>query len=58
MLQDWYQPECNTVWAESKVFGKLLNLKLAPEQQSLADSSIWMDQLALGKSQAVRLSAI
>ena len=32
MLQDWYQPECNTVWAESKIFGKLLNLKLAPEQ--------------------------
>lgn len=54
MLRDWYQPECNTVWPESKVFGKLLNLKLAPEQQSLVDSSIQMDQWVLGKSQAAQ----
>ena len=29
-----YQPERNTVWTESKVFGKLFNLKVTPEQQS------------------------
>ena len=54
MLWDWYQPECNTVWAESKVFGKLLNLKLALEQQSSVDSGIQIDQWALGKSQAAQ----
>ena len=40
------------MWSESKVFGKLLNLQLAPEQQSSVDSSTQMDQLALGKLQA------
>ena len=55
MLQDLYQPECNTVWTESKVFGKLFNLKIIPEQQSSVESSIWIDQQALGKSQAWQL---
>ena len=55
MLWDWYQPECNTVLTEYKVFGKLFNLKLTPEQQSSVDSSIWMDQWALGKSQVSQL---
>ena len=52
MLHDWYQPEQNTVWAEYKVFAKLINLKLAPEQQSSVDSGICIDQWALGKSQS------
>ena len=55
MLRDWYHPEHNTVWMESKVFGKLNGLKLTPEQQSSVDSSIRMDQWALGKSQASQL---
>ena len=51
MLCDWYQPERNTVWAEPKVFAKLGNLKLAPEQQSSVDSGICLDQWALGELQ-------
>ena len=43
-LCDWYQPERNSVWAEQKVFDKLINLKLAPEQQSSVDSGIHIDQ--------------
>ena len=50
-----YQPERNTVWTESKVFGKLFNLKIIPEQQSSVESGIWIDQWALGKSQAWQL---
>ena len=34
-----------------KLFSKLNGLKLTPEQESLVDSSIWMDQWALGKTQ-------
>ena len=44
MLQDWYQPEHGSVWAEQKVFDKLNDLKLAPEQQSSVDSSFRIDQ--------------
>ena len=43
MLGDWYQSERNTVWTESKVFGKLNGLKLTFEQQSSVNSGIWMD---------------
>ena len=52
MLRDWYQPEQNTVWVEPKVFAKLVDLKLAPEQQSSVDSGI--DQWALGKLQVAQ----
>ena len=34
MLCDWYQPEHGSVLAEQKVFDKLNDLKIAPEQQS------------------------
>ena len=43
IVRNWYQPERNTVWTESKVFGKLFGLKLILEQQSSVDSSIQMD---------------
>ena len=52
MLHDRYQPERNSVWAEQKVFDKLIDLKLAPEQQSSVDSGIRFDQWALGRSQS------
>ena len=52
MLCDRYQPERNSVWAEQKVFDKLIDLKLAPEQQSSVDSGIHIDQWALGKLQS------
>ena len=54
MLCDWYQPEQNSVWVEPKVFDKLIDLKLAPEQQSSVDSGIHIDQWALGKSQVAQ----
>ena len=50
ILHDWYQPEHGSVWAEQKVFDKINNLKLAPEQQSSVDSGIRIDQWVLGKS--------
>ena len=52
MLHDWYQLDCGSARAEQKVFNKLNNLKLAPEQQSSVDSSIRLDQWALGRSQS------
>ena len=48
LLWGWVQPERNTVWLEQKLFSKLNGLKLTPEQQSLMDSGIQMDQGALG----------
>ena len=51
MLRDWYQPEHGSVWVEQKVFDKLNHLKLAPEQQSLVDSGIRINQWALGRLQ-------
>ena len=50
MLQDWYQPQRGMVWPEQKVFGKLNKLKLAPDQQSMVDSGVRVDQFALGRS--------
>ena len=50
MLQDWYQLQRSTVWHEQKVFGKLNKLKLAPDQQSVVDSGVRVDQFALGWS--------
>ena len=52
MLQDWFQTERNTVWAEAKVNEKLHNLVLVLEQQSAVDSGICLDQWALGRTQA------
>ena len=43
MLREWFQPDHNMVWSESKVFSRLNSLKLTTEQQSLVDSGIRMD---------------
>ena len=50
LLQGRFQPEQNTVWSEQKLLCKLKGLKLTPEQQSLVDSGIQMDQWTLDKS--------
>ena len=44
ILSDWYHPERGSVWAEQKVFDKLNDLKLAPEQKSSVDNVILIDQ--------------
>ena len=43
MLRDWYQLEHNSVWAEQKVFDKLNDLKLTPEQQISVERGIHID---------------
>ena len=55
MLWEWFQPDHNTVWLESKAFSRLNSLKLTMEQQSLVDSGIRMDHWALGKTHASQL---
>ena len=40
MLQSWFQPERGSVWPEHKVFERLENLTLVPEQQSSVDSGV------------------
>ena len=52
MLREWFQPDHNMVWSESKVFSRLNSLKLTTEQQCLVDSGIRMDHWALGKTHA------
>ena len=52
LLQDWYQPERNSVWSEGTVFSKLNNLKLVPEQQAILDAGLRLDQWHLGRDQA------
>ena len=50
MLRSWYQPVHGSVWLEHKVFERLRNLSLVPEQQSSVDSGVRMDQWALSHS--------
>ena len=50
MLRSWFQPVRGSVWSEQKVFEKLKNLMLVPEQQSSVDSGVRMDQWALSHS--------
>ena len=40
MLQSWFQPVHGSVWSEHKVFKRLRNLSLVPEQQISVDSSV------------------
>ena len=51
LLWGWFQPELNIVGSEHKLLHKLKGLELTPEQHSLADSAIVMNQWALGKTQ-------
>ena len=50
MFQSWYQPVHGYVWLEHKVFERLKNLSLVPEQQSSVDSGVHADQWALPNS--------
>merc|ERR1712082_37281 len=52
MLQSWYQPVLSSVWSEHKVFERLRNLLLVPEQQSSVDSGVRVDQWALSNSRS------
>ena len=38
------------MWSEQRVFGKLQQLKLAPEQQSMVESGVRLDQFSLKRS--------
>ena len=50
MLRGWYQPLCGSVWSEHKVFERLKNLSLVPEQQSSVDNGVHVDQWVLNTS--------
>ncbi len=52
MLRSWYQPVRGSVWSEHKVFERLKNLSLVPEQQSSVDSGVRVDQWALSNSRS------
>ena len=52
MLQSWFQPERGSVWPEHKVFEKIENLTLVPEQQSSVDSGVQVDQWAQSNSRS------
>ena len=52
MLRDWYQTQCNPIWAEHRVLGKFFvnRLQLVPEQQELVDNGVKLDQWSLARS--------
>ena len=52
MLRDWYQPVCGSVWSEHKVFERLRNLLLVPEQQSSLDSGVRVDQWVISNNRS------
>ncbi len=52
MLRSWYQPVRGSVWSEHKVFERLRNLSLVPEQQSSVDSGVQVDQWAISNTRS------
>ena len=52
MLRSWYQPVRGSVWSEHKVFERLRNLSLVPEQQSSVDSGVRVDQWAISNTRS------
>ena len=52
MLRSWYQQVRGSVWSEHKVFERLKNLLLVPEQQSSMDSGVPVDQWAQSNSRS------
>ena len=51
MLQSWFQPVHGSVWVEHRVFERLRNLSLVPEQHSSVDSGVHI-QWALSHSRS------
>ena len=52
ILRSWYQPVCGSVWSEHKVFERLRNLSLVPEQQSSVHRGVRVNQGALSNSRS------